>query len=104
MRNLILLSIVVLLYGCGFEKIEGCGEPVEHQGYNYSTVQIGDQCWFAENCRYLPVVSPASEGSTNDSYYYVNAYEGTDVAAAKSTENYKTYGVLYTLLNRIIKS
>ena len=29
-----------------------CGETIAHQDYAYQTVQIGDQCWFAENCRY----------------------------------------------------
>jgi len=28
-----------------------CGDPLEHQGYDYATVLIGDQCWFAENLR-----------------------------------------------------
>ena len=26
-----------------------CGDDIGHQGYDYSTVQIGEQCWFAEN-------------------------------------------------------
>ncbi len=72
-----------------------CGDPISHAGYNYSTVQIGDQCWFAENCRYLPVVSPSSEGNTTDPYYYVYDYEGTDVISAQAQANYSTYGVLY---------
>ena len=28
-----------------------CGGPVSYQGYDYATVLIGDQCWFAENLR-----------------------------------------------------
>jgi uncharacterized protein (TIGR02145 family) len=72
-----------------------CGDDIEHDGYDYSTVQIGDQCWFAENCRYLPEVSPSSASSTTDPYYYVYGYEGTDVEAAKTTSIYATYGVLY---------
>jgi uncharacterized protein (TIGR02145 family) len=28
-----------------------CGDPLEYQGYEYETVQIGEQCWFAENLR-----------------------------------------------------
>tara|TARA_B110000196_G_scaffold220324_1_gene189430 strand:+ start:91 stop:873 length:783 start_codon:yes stop_codon:yes gene_type:complete len=75
-------------------KPVSCG-TVLHDGYDYSTVQIGDQCWFAENCRYLPEVSPSSEGNDTDPYYYVYDYQGTDVTAAKSTSNYETYGVLY---------
>jgi uncharacterized protein (TIGR02145 family) len=68
---------------------------VSHAGYDYSTVQIGDQCWFSENCRYLPVVSPSSEGNTTDPYYYVYGYEGTDVITAQAQATYSTYGVLY---------
>ena len=28
-----------------------CGDPVSYQGYDYATVLIGNQCWFAENLR-----------------------------------------------------
>ena len=68
---------------------------VTYQGYAYDIVEIGDQCWFAENCRYLPSVSTSSEYSETDPYYYVYDFEGTDVEAAKANENYENYGVLY---------
>ena len=37
--------------GCGPESAWSCGDPLEYQGYDYETVQIGEQCWFAENLR-----------------------------------------------------
>jgi len=72
-----------------------CGDLISHEGYNYSTVQIGDQCWFSENCRYLPEVSDPSIDSTTEPHYSVYGYTGTDVTAAQATANYATYGVLY---------
>ena len=39
--------------GCGPEPAWACGDPLEYQGYDYETVQIGEQCWFAENLRAL---------------------------------------------------
>ena len=72
-----------------------CGEDIGHEGYDYSTVLIGEQCWFSENCRYLPEVSPLSASFTSYPIYYVFDYEGTDVTAAQATSNYETYGVLY---------
>jgi len=34
-----------------FTCAPNCGDPVSYQGYDYETVLIGDQCWFAENLR-----------------------------------------------------
>ena len=111
MKNLIpiLLAVVVLSSGCGSAETSAetstetsaetqptnCGDLVSHDGYDYTTVQIGEQCWFAENCRYLPVVSPSSEDSETEPYYYVYGYEGSTVAEAQATDKYETYGVLY---------
>jgi uncharacterized protein (TIGR02145 family) len=64
-------------------------------GIVYKTIKIGKQVWMAENLRYLPVVVASGTGSKTEAYYYVYGYDGTDVAAAKATDNYKTYGVLY---------
>jgi uncharacterized protein (TIGR02145 family) len=76
-------------------KPGNCGAPVSHEGYDYSTVQIGEQCWFSENCRYLPEVSSPTSYSSTTAYYYVYEYIFTDVEEAKATANYETYGVLY---------
>jgi len=73
----------------------GCGDGIMHDGHDYSTVLIGEQCWFAENCRYLPDVDYYYNSSYTSPYYYVYGYDGTNVAAAKETSNYDTYGVLY---------
>jgi len=62
---------------------------------NYSVVQIGNQCWMAENLAYLPSVSPPHLGSETSPYYYVYDYYGTDVNTAKDSNNYHIYGVLY---------
>ncbi len=64
----------------------------------YKTVTINNKIWMAENLAYLPKVYPDREGSdfqNRNPYYYVYDYNGTNVEVAKSSVNYKTYGVLY---------
>lgn len=64
-------------------------------GQEYQGVRIGDQVWMAENLAYLPAVSPSNIGSNSDQLYYVYDYYWIDTIAAKATDNYKLYGVLY---------
>ena len=45
-----LLSLLSVFGSCETQAF-ACGDPVSYQGYDYATVLIGEQCWFAENLR-----------------------------------------------------
>ena len=67
-----------------------CGDPLEYQGYDYETVQIGDQCWFAENLR-------AERYSNNDELMDgQNPVTWTETEeGAYSVFSLEQYGLLY---------
>ena len=47
-----LLGLLGSYGNCGFDDLTWeCGDPMNYQGYDYETVLIGEQCWFAENLR-----------------------------------------------------
>ena len=47
-----LLDLLSAYGNCAAEESAWqCGDPLEYQGYDYETVLIGEQCWFAENLR-----------------------------------------------------
>jgi hypothetical protein len=73
-------------------------------GQEYAKVTIGNQVWMAENLKYLPQVDAVADGSedvADGKYYYVYDYvpsgasEAEEIANAKATTNYQSYGVLY---------
>ena len=72
-----------------------CGSSLSYQGYDYATVQIGGQCWFAENLRSenyengdeIPAGLSDSEWSSTIS--------GATTVYGESPSNLETYGRLY---------
>ena len=79
-----LLDLLSAYGNCGAEETPWqCGDPLEYQGYNYETVQIGDQCWFAENLRaenYRNGESIVYSGAASD--WETNGYTGLGSRAA----------------------
>jgi len=92
-----LLDVLSAYGDCGAEESPwACGDPLEYQGYEYATVQIGDQCWFAENLRaenyrngdVIPVVM--DDATWNESTM------GTKRAFENDLSNVSTMGYLYS--------
>ena len=70
-----LLDLLSAYGDCGAEESAWqCGDPLEYQGYDYETVQIGDQCWFAENLR----AENYTDGSSIPLHSIVNPVSGPD--------------------------
>ena len=90
-----LLDLLSAYGDCGAEEsVWQCGDPLEYQGYGYETVQIGEQCWFAENCRYMPFVVEGVVHPT-DAAIMVQGYQGDSLDEAIQLDNYINFGALY---------
>jgi len=102
---LVFYSIVTLLMYSSCEKDEielEIGDPFTftdlRDNAEYDALMIGNQVWMTENLAYLPQVgpcSPAGRSLSEESYYSVKNYEGSNMEHAKQTSNFQTYGVLY---------
>lgn len=81
----------------GFSNTEGTPEygafTDPRDKHTYKTVKIGEQVWLAENFAYLPNVCPPVSSGCG---LWVYGFEGTDIAKAKTTQEYQKYGVLYS--------
>ena len=88
-----------------------CGDDVQMDGYSYSTVLIGDQCWFAENLRTTTYADgtliPAglTDGEWTSTTFGATAVYGEgnsvcnsyspDINACDEDQSFAAYGRLY---------
>ena len=73
----------------------GCNEPVEYQGYAYDVVQIGAQCWFAENLRAWNYRNGDAIPEETDGPTWATLTTGAAAAFDNDNSNYETFGLLY---------
>lgn len=75
-------------------SFSACGDPVSYQGYDYATVLIGEQCWFAENLRSESYENgDAIPMSLSDSEW--SSALGATTVYGGIASNLETFGLLY---------
>jgi uncharacterized protein (TIGR02145 family) len=76
-----------------------CDDAIGYDGYNYATVQIGDQCWFAENLRNANYNDGSAIPSGLDDTAWSSTTDGAvtvyDEGGANEASNLADYGRLY---------
>ena len=72
-----------------------CGMPLSYQGYDYATVLIGEQCWFAENLRSENYTNGDSIPSDLLNWQWDEIVEGASGVYGESPVGLETYGRLY---------
>jgi len=72
-----------------------CGDPISYHGYDYETVLIGEQCWFAENLRNEHYANgDAIPGELSGSEWN-SITEGAQAIYNNDVSNLADYGRLY---------
>ncbi|MDB4787492.1 fibrobacter succinogenes major paralogous domain-containing protein [Flavobacteriales bacterium] len=72
-----------------------CGSIVAFGGRGYETVQIGDQCWFAENLRTTVYADGTSIPEVTDDAAWTGLSTGARCDYDNDATNVTTYGRLY---------
>ena len=63
--HLVINEGITLSVVYGISDLWSCGDVLEYEGQSYGTVQIGDQCWFAQNLNVGNMLS-ANVNQTNN--------------------------------------
>ena len=91
-----LLDLLSAYGDCGAEESPWqCGDPIEYQGYDYATVLIGDQCWFAENLRIESYENGDAIPAGLNSSEWTSTTSGATVIYDGNASNLEAYGRLY---------
>ena len=72
-----------------------CGDPVNYDGYDYATVQIGEQCWFAETLRTELYQNGDSIPGNLNSDEWTNTTQGAQAILQEDPNNLDVHGRLY---------
>ena len=77
-----------IIAGDGSAPVFACGDTVDYEGQTYATVEIGTQCWFAENLNVGTEISGVTEPTSGDAIIQKWCY-------GDLTSNCDTYGGFY---------
>ena len=83
------------VFGTCVEVPWACGDPLEYQGYDYETVQIGEQCWFAENLRSENYKNGDAIEATLSNGDWASISFGAVAVYQETTSSLEAYGRLY---------
>ena len=72
-----------------------CGNPLSYHGYDYGTVQIGEQCWFTENLKAQFYANGDEILGDLTSEQWSNTQSGAQTVYGGSIDFYELYGRLY---------
>ena len=72
-----------------------CGDPLTYWDYDYTTVLIGDQCWFAENLRTTSYSDGITIPEVIDGLTWAGLGTGARCSYNNSASNAESYGLLY---------
>ncbi|MEC7477041.1 MAG: FISUMP domain-containing protein, partial [Bacteroidota bacterium] len=91
-----LLDLLSAYGDCGGEESAWqCGNPLEYQGYDYETVQIGEQCWVAENLRTENYKNGDFIPANLDNSEWTSTTSGATVFYGDDVFSLQAYGRLY---------
>ena len=91
-----LLDLLSAYGDCGAEESPWqCGDLLEYQGYDYETVQIGEQCWFAENLRAENFKNGDVISSNLDDGEWASTSDGAVTYYNLESINIQNYGKLF---------